>query len=242
MGLIMRRRGQSERQEHHFVLERSLLSLMEDSDAKDLSKESLKEEAMVVAELTDRSAVMRWHDLSSDSDMVIEHIGGGASTASLLAWEESSKNTLSSQERELKQAYYNCPKVQIPEERLAGDEELQQVLADQLVVETAYDTFLSLLYPGDVDKQAAIRAANASSDEHSLVRALCCMANLTPPPLSLCSSTSTLNIRVDEVATNVDLAEVARRACLAETSDSSLTGRAFPGLIPAEQLNSSAVA
>merc|ERR1712032_1105942 len=164
------------------------VSWMEDSDAKDLSKESLTEQFTVVKQLTDRSEVMRWGDLSFDSDMAIEHIGGGASTGSLSA---------------------------------AG-EELQQVLADQLAVETAYDTFLNLLYPGDADKQAAIRAANASPDNRD------CEMNTRQSfvqygkfdsfsTFSLQFHKYIVNICADEVATNVDLADVAKRACQGET-------------------------
>jgi len=226
VGLVLRRRG----------LERSLLRLMEDSDAKDLSTESLKEEAMIVTELTDRSAVMRWHDLSSDSDMVIEQIGGGASTASLLAWEESSKNTLSSQERELKQAFYNCPNAQISEERLAGDKELQQVLLTSLLLRRPTTLSCPCCTP-------VMLTSKPPSVPRTLPRTLTRQSFVlygkfdSFPTFALQFHKYIVNIRVDEVATNVDLAEVARRACLTETSDSSLTGRAFPGLTPAEQFS-----
>ena len=84
-------------------------------------------------------------------------------SALLPCWREWSPPR-SSQEPELEQAYYSYPNAQTSEESLAGDEELQQVLPDQLAVETTYDTFLSLLYHSDADKQAAIRAADSSSD------------------------------------------------------------------------------
>jgi len=197
------------------------VSWMEDSDAKDLSKESLTEQFTVVKQLTDRSEVMQWGDLSFGSDMAIEHIGGGASTASLSA-EESSKNAWSARELELKQAYYNYANAQTSEERLAAGEELKQVLADQLAVETAYDSFLNLLYPGDADKQAAIRAANASPDNRD------CEMNTRQSFVQYgkFDSFSTfalqfhkyiVNVCADEVAANVDLAEVAKRACQGET-------------------------
>merc|ERR1719230_691454 len=88
------------------------VSWMEDSDAVDTTKESLTEQFTAVKQLTDRSEVMQWGDLSFGSDMAIEHIGGGASAGALSAGEESSKNAWSARELELKQAYYNYANAQ----------------------------------------------------------------------------------------------------------------------------------
>merc|ERR1712150_200523 len=141
------------------------VSWMENADASDLTKESLQDQFKIVKNLTTKSEVMQWGDLSFVKDMAIQHEGGGASTGTTQSGDsESFRTSWSAREVELKQVYYHYTHAQASEERLAAGQEMQRVLADQLAAETAYESFLNLLFPGDADKQAAIRKANSPPD------------------------------------------------------------------------------
>jgi hypothetical protein len=128
---------------------------MEDSDAKDITSETLADQFGVVKTTTDKSAVMQWGDVSFQSDKVSEFQGDqaafGASKPSKKA------GSVSAREVDLKRAYDMYAQATSSKDRVAAGEELQKVLAEQLEVEGAYNRFLEILYPGDHEKHHAMR-------------------------------------------------------------------------------------
>jgi len=105
---------------------------------------------------TAKSQVMQWGDLSFTSDMVSEFQGDSASNSA----DSSSKverTGVSARDIDLQQAMSNYKTATSPKERLAMGQEVQRVLAEQIAVESAYESFLEIIYPGDAAKQEDAR-------------------------------------------------------------------------------------
>merc|ERR1711976_862771 len=134
---------------------------MEDSDAKDLTKETLATQFSVVKEKTRQSHVMQWSDTSFTSDEVSDFLGNTGDANLVQAFGNASDSAWSVRELELRQAYDAYVNALTSAERLQAGEDLQAIIQDQLSAETAYEKFLSIIYPGDEDKQAAARVDNA---------------------------------------------------------------------------------
>merc|ERR1711953_387685 len=113
------------------------VSWMEDSDAVDITQETLNEQFATVKTATSKSQVMQWGDLSFQTDKVSEYQGADGAFAS--AELDTAKGAMSARQVDLQQAYYNY--VNAP----TG--------ADQIAVETAYENFLHIMYPEDADKR-----------------------------------------------------------------------------------------
>merc|ERR1711939_178935 len=94
---------------------------MEDSDAKDITSESLNDQFGIVKTTTDKSKVMQWGDLSFQTDKVSEFQGDKAS----LGKSSPSKKgqSMSAREVDLKRAYDNYALATSSKERLAAGEE-----------------------------------------------------------------------------------------------------------------------
>merc|ERR1719238_1725896 len=128
---------------------------MEDSDAEDVTSETLQQQADIVTTKTDKSKVMQWGDLSFQTDKVSEFQGDKSTEGSNT--ETKPAGSVSARQVDLKRAYDNYAQATSSKERLAAGEELQQVLTEQLEVEKAFSNFLEILYPGDSDKHHAMR-------------------------------------------------------------------------------------
>merc|ERR1712076_306491 len=81
------------------------VSWMEDSDAVDITAESLAEQATTVTTKTSKSKVMQWGDLTFQSDKVSDY--QGAETAFTSANMDTAKGAMSARQVDLQQAYYN---------------------------------------------------------------------------------------------------------------------------------------
>lgn len=134
---------------------------MEDSDAEDVTSETLQQQADVVVTKTDKSKVMQWGDLSFQTDKVSEFQGD---SASLNASPSKKGQSVSAREVDLKRVYDNYVKATSAKERLAAGEEMQQVLTEQLEVEGAFSRFLEIVYPGDSDKHHAMRSGTSPAN------------------------------------------------------------------------------
>merc|ERR1712139_761850 len=135
---------------------------MEDSDAEDVTSETLKAQADIVTTKTDKSAVMQWGDLSFQTDKVSEFQGDKASLGN--SSPSKPAGSVSAREVDLKRAYDNYAQATSAKERLAAGEELQQVLTEQLEVEGAFSRFLQILYPGDSDKHHGMRHGSSPAE------------------------------------------------------------------------------
>merc|ERR1719230_2455978 len=109
---------------------------MEDSDAKDITSETLDEQFDIIKTKTDKSKVMQWGDLSFKTDKVSEFQGDQASLGNSSPSKKA--GSVSAREVDLKRAYDMYAQATSAKERLAAGEELQQVLTEQLEVEKAF--------------------------------------------------------------------------------------------------------
>merc|ERR1712157_133857 len=137
---------------------------MEDSDAMDITAETLAEQSQTVTTKTSKSKVMQWGDLSFQSDKVSEY--QGADTAFASANLDTAKGAMNARQVDLQQAYYNYVNAATGSARIAAGEELQAVIADQIAVETAYENFLHIVYPEDSDKRQAARENKAPPNQY----------------------------------------------------------------------------
>merc|ERR1712139_282142 len=128
---------------------------MEDSDAADITQETLDAQYNVVKTKTDKSKVMQWGDVTFTSDKVSEFQGDHASASN--GHDLGASGSVSARQIDLKQAYDRYTQASSAKERLAAGEELQRVLTEQVEADGAFTRFLEILYPGDSDKHQAMR-------------------------------------------------------------------------------------
>jgi len=194
---------------------------MEESDTTDLTAETLDQQFQKIKTRTTKSEVMQWGDLSFKSDMAAEFIGD---LDSAVLSEKNTKTAISYSAREvdLRQAYDNYVSAKSSEERLAAGAELQSVLADQLAVETAYEKFLEIVYPGDDAKKDAMRTGDAAPNQRD------CEMNTRESFVNYGKFDSwtgfsmgfhkyVVNVCADEAVANTELVEVAKQACLEDS-------------------------
>lgn len=139
---------------------------LEDSDANDLTKETLDSQFQVVQKLTDKSHVMQWGDVTYTSDEAGDFIGvndesainGGRPKATLPV------NSVSVRQVDLKRLYEKYVNAKDSSARLAAGKKLQDLLSEQLETESVYTKFLDIVYSGDEAKIAAATTGNASAN------------------------------------------------------------------------------
>lgn len=195
---------------------------MEDSDAVDITSETLGTQAQTVTTKTSKSKVMKWGDLSFQDDKVSDYQGTTGGFATLQPGPDA--KSYSARQVDLKQAYDNYVNAESSKERLAMGAELQKVIEDQLAVETAYENFLDIIYPGDSAKKQAAREDNAPANQRE-----CEMAARRSfeqhgafdsfTGFSLQFQKYVVNVCSDlaESGANVDVAEAAKQACAGAT-------------------------
>jgi len=140
---------------------------LENSDAKDTTKETLETQFQAVKKLTNKSHVMQFSDLSFQKDYVSEYIGnqdGGLQSSSSISAEDRLASSVSTREVDLYRLYqlYNAAKT--GQERQQMGVELQAELAMQQAAESAYRAFAKIAYPGNEEKQKAARRLRNKPD------------------------------------------------------------------------------
>jgi legumain len=191
------------------------VSWMEDTDAQDTTKEDLETQFTTVKQLTTKSEVMQWGDLSFTGDFVSEFVGG--LTPDAMPQSNEARNSVSARQLDLYQAYHNYVSAESSEERLGANEKLQKVLIEQFEVETAYENFLSDVYP-DSDQREAVRQGKAKPDNME-----CEMAAHTAfvehgkfdanSGFAMQFHQYVVNVCGDESVANIDIVSVVARAC-----------------------------
>merc|ERR1712203_483555 len=184
------------------------VSWMEDSDAVDITQETLNEQFDTVKTATSKSKVMQW----------------GADAAFASADLDTAKGAMNARQVDLQQAYYNYVNAATGAERMAAGEELQSVISDQIAAETAYENFLHIVYPEDASKRQAAREnktpANQYKCEMAARKSFEENANFDVfSGFALQFQQQVVNVCADlEVSgANVDVAEAAKQACAGTT-------------------------
>jgi legumain len=200
------------------------IAWMEESDVTDLTKESLDTQFGKIKTRTSKSAVMQWGDLSFKTDMASEFIGTTDAETEQFEQTAGSATSWNARQLDLQQAYHNYVNAETTEERLEKGAEMQQILADQLAVEQAYEKFLDIVYPGDEAKKQAIRTANAAPLQRDCE--IAARENFIQhgafdsfTGFSLQFHKFIVNVCADvaKSGANIDVADAAKRACLEET-------------------------
>jgi len=199
------------------------VSWMEDSDAVDVTSETLDAQFKSVRTKTARSAVMQWGDLSFKTDMVSDFQGTTGLYSSVVT-ATAVQDAWATRQIDLKSAYHNYNTASTSEKRLAMGVELQAVLKDQMEVEAAYERFLAVVYPTDESKRQDARDLTHSADhkdcELSARQSFIDHGNFDSwTGFSLGFHKYIVNTCADVVATgaNIDLAQAAKQACLGST-------------------------
>jgi len=193
---------------------------MEDSDAKDTTKEDLQTQFSTVKQLTTKSQVMQWGDLSFTDHFMSEFIGG-LEPKTVRQASEAKTNSVSARQVDMYQAYHNYLSAESSEERLKAGEQMTKVLAEQLEVEKAYENFLAIVYPNEMQRVAA-RNGRAKPDNME-----CEMASHTAfvmhgkfdanSGFAMQFHQYAVNVCADETVANIDIASVVAHACGAPT-------------------------
>jgi len=135
---------------------------MENSDATDITQETLSAQFDIVKSKTNLSHVMQWSDTSFTSDDVSDFLGNtGTLTMPTLSDAEPTNSAWSVRELELRQAYDYYTAATKGGSRLQAGAELQALLQSQLNAEKSFEKFLNIIYPGDYARQAAARDGSA---------------------------------------------------------------------------------
>jgi len=199
------------------------IAWMEDSDAVDITSETLDAQFNSVHTRTSKSEVMQWGDMSFKTDKVSDFQGTTGSAATV----QSSAPVVdawATRQIDLRMAYENYVEATTSEERLARGAELQAVISEQLEVEAAYERFLEIVYPGQEDKKEAARQGTAPADQKD-----CELATRQSfidygkfdswTGFSLGFHKFIVNTCADVAATgsNIDLAQAAKQACTSPT-------------------------
>merc|ERR1712216_255551 len=198
------------------------VSWMEDSDAVDITHETLKEQFKTVKTATTKSMVMQWGDLSFQTDKVSEYQGSDGAFAS--ANLDTAKGAMNARQVDLQQAYYNYVNAATGADRMAAGEELKSVISDQIAAETAYENFLHIVYPEDASKRQAARENKAPANQYKCEMAARKSfeenANFDAfSGFAMQFHQQVVNVCADLEASgaNVDVAEAAKQACAGTT-------------------------
>jgi len=203
---------------------------MEDSDSTDITKETLQEQFKLVKKKTaSQQHGMQWSDTSFTNHKVSAYQGQTfqENTDKLTRANSESVNRSESpwsvRELELKQAQDNYLSASTPEELADADAELKEVMREQEAVRVAFEKFMDLMYPGNEGKKVAIRDAGSLPENRDCEMSAhqSFQANGAFDARSgfaLQFQKYVVNVCADVLATdaNVDVAEIARQACLGE--------------------------
>jgi hypothetical protein len=196
------------------------IAWMEDSDAVDITSETLDAQFNTVYTRTTKSEVMQWGDLTFKTDKVSDFQGTTGTAANGIR-AEPVKDAWATRQIDLRMAYQNYVDATTTEERLARGEELQAVLKDQLEVEATYERFLEIVYPNDSAKQQAAREMNHPADqkdcELAARQSFIDHGNFDSwTGFALGFHKYIVNTCADVAASgaNIDLAQAAKQACL----------------------------
>lgn len=131
---------------------------MEDSDARDLSKETLQEQFETVRGKTERSQVMQWGDLSFVNDSVAMFLGDKGSALGSVALGKRSKNKMwKTKDAHLKYVMDKYNTVHTGVDRLKFATLVQEQLKEQVAIEKVHRRFAEIAYPGDTETQKLAR-------------------------------------------------------------------------------------
>merc|ERR1712032_19019 len=191
---------------------------MEDTDAQDTTTESLQTQWETVHNLTTKSDVMQWGDLSFTEDLVSEFVGGLTPKSELLAT-ASHEGAVNARQLELFQAHYNYAAAETSQERLAAGQTYYEVLSEQINVESAYEKFLCIMY-SDEAQRAAVRSQKVVPENRD-----CEMSAHTEfvqsgagkfdanSALAMQFHQYVVNVCADESVANMDIVAAVKEAC-----------------------------
>jgi len=133
------------------------VSWMEDSDAEDVTRETLEKQFKLVKKRTNESHVMQWGDKSFVQDKLSEFFGDNTANRSLNVGQDmEGADVVSTRAVDLHRRFLIYNNAVTSHDRLAAGRKLQAELARQLAAESAYVRFAAIAFPGDSEKQEEI--------------------------------------------------------------------------------------
>eukprot|EP00927_Polykrikos_kofoidii_P052444 TRINITY_DN4628_c0_g1_i2.p1 TRINITY_DN4628_c0_g1~~TRINITY_DN4628_c0_g1_i2.p1 ORF type:complete len:454 (+),score=72.48 TRINITY_DN4628_c0_g1_i2:47-1408(+) len=156
------------------------VSWMEDSDSRDVTKETLRQQFERVRDLTSLSHVMQWGDTSFVNDSVAEFVGSQQSVLTSSFNVGAANNAQSARKVDLQRLYHGYTSASTSKARLAAASKLRSQLTQQEQADWVFRRIVELIYPGDKEKQVALREGNSKPDRpecemsaHYAVRETC---------------------------------------------------------------------
>jgi len=192
------------------------VSWMEDTDAQDTTKEDLQTQFTTVKQLTTKSQVMQWGDLSFTSDAVSEFVGGLTPNAIPMSGNGAS---VSARQLELYQVYHNYVSAEASDDRLSAGEQMLVVLTEQLEAEKAYENFLSIVYEVESQRESARRGKALPDNMECEMTAHSAFVDYgkfdANSAFAMQFHQYVVNVCADANVRNVDIAATVARACSA---------------------------
>jgi len=200
---------------------------MEDLDMESDSLETLEKQFKLVKTETGKSHVTQYSDLSFTNERISDFVGKGAglSLRPTAASVQTAASSISVRELHLHNLYQTYHLASTSSERLAAGQALQAQLAEQQATEATFRRIAELSYPGDKEKQMAVRRLQESpenptceKDAHMAVRRSCSGKFDAGSGFAMQFQRVIVNICADvRRGLSLDLTAIARQACSDDT-------------------------
>jgi len=196
---------------------------MEDLDMETDSLETLEKQFKLVKTETGKSHVTQYSDLSFTNERISDFVGKGAglSLRPTAASVQTAASSVSVRELHLHNLYQTYHLASTSSERLAAGQALQAQLAEQQATEATFRRIAELSYPGDKEKQMAVRRLQESpenptceKDAHMALRRSCSGKFDAGSGFAMQFQRVIVNICADvRRGLALDLTAIARQAC-----------------------------
>merc|ERR1712113_1339458 len=187
----------------------------EDTDAQDTTKEDLQTQFTTVKQLTTKSQVMQWGDLSFTSDVVSEFVGG--LTPDAVRTSSNGGLSVSARQLDLYQVFDNYASADTSEDRLSAGEQMLKVVTEQIETEKAYEVFLSIVYQSETQREAARRGKALPNNMQCEMAAHSSFVDYgkfdANSVFAMQFHQYVVNVCADDVVRNIDIASAVARAC-----------------------------
>jgi legumain len=201
---------------------------MEDLDVEDTTKETLDKQFRLVKTATTKSHVTQYSDLSFTNQRVSDFVGKGTglSLTTPMTPVDASASSVSVRELHLHNLYHTYRLASTSSERLAAASALQAQIAEQQAAETTFRRIAELSYPGDKEKQMAVRRLQEKPENptcevgtHMALRRSCAGKFDAGTGFAMQFQRVIVNICADvRRGLPLDLPAIARQACSDDTT------------------------
>merc|ERR1719456_411185 len=195
---------------------------MEDLDMETGTSETIEKQFSLVRSETTKSHVMQYGDQSFTTERVSDFVGKGSGFGAAPSGPDSHATmSVSVRELHLHNLYHAYRLASTSAERVAAGAALQAQIAEQQAVESAFRRLAELSYPGDDEKQQAVRRRQEKPENpdcekptHMALRRSCAAKFNVGSGFAMQFQQVIVNICADvQHGLHLDLPAIAEKAC-----------------------------